>query len=69
MQALENAYLGLIRIEQSLKNDTARSIALFQLFMLQYSQQSKGHEIQKEDKKICLLILFCEKLKNKEAGN
>ena len=42
MQALENAYLGLIRIEQSLKTTQRDPSLLFQLFMLQYSQQSKG---------------------------
>nr|WP_153930593.1 DNA polymerase III subunit delta [Limosilactobacillus walteri] len=41
MQALENAYLGLVRIEQSLKTTQRDPALLFQLFMLQYSQQDK----------------------------
>ncbi|WP_076462177.1 DNA polymerase III subunit delta [Limosilactobacillus caccae] len=39
--ALENAYLGLIRIEQSLKTTQRDPALLFQLFMLQYSQQKQ----------------------------
>ncbi|MCD7112906.1 DNA polymerase III subunit delta [Limosilactobacillus agrestis] len=41
MQSLENAYLGLVHIEQSLKTTQRDPSLLFQLFMLQYSQQSK----------------------------
>lgn len=41
MIALENAYLGLIRIERSLKTTQRDPSLLFQLFMLQYSQQAK----------------------------
>lgn len=41
MIALENAYLGLVRIEQLLKTTQREPSLLFQLFMLQYSQQSR----------------------------
>lgn len=37
--ALENAYLGLINIEKALKTSQRDPVLLFQLFMLQYTQQ------------------------------
>ena len=39
MTALENAYLGLINIERSLKTTQRDPELLFQLFMLKYSQR------------------------------
>ncbi|MGM9907711.1 DNA polymerase III subunit delta [Limosilactobacillus sp.] len=39
--ALENAYLGLIRIERALKTTQRDPALLFQLFMLQYAHQAK----------------------------
>lgn len=39
MMALENAYLGLINIERSLKTTQRDPELLFQLFMLKYSQR------------------------------
>lgn len=39
--ALENAYLGLIKIEQALKTTQRDPRLLFQLFMLQYGQQRR----------------------------
>lgn len=39
--ALENAYLGLVRIERALKTTQRDPSLLFQLFMLQYSHQAK----------------------------
>ena len=39
--ALENAYLGLVRIERALKTTQRDPSLLFQLFMLQYSHQVK----------------------------
>lgn len=47
MESLENAYLGLIRIEQSLKTTQRDPSLLFQLFMLQYSQQNKRQLIKR----------------------
>ncbi|WP_373842868.1 DNA polymerase III subunit delta [Limosilactobacillus sp.] len=41
MLSLENAYLGLIRIEQALKTTQRDPALLFQLFMLQYTHQAK----------------------------
>lgn len=41
LTSLENAYLGLIRIEQALKTTQRDPALLFQLFMLQYSHQAK----------------------------
>lgn len=41
MAALENAYLGLIRIEKALKTTQRDPALLFQLFMLQYAQQKQ----------------------------
>lgn len=41
IEALENAYLGLIRIEQALKTTQRDPALLFQLFMLQYSQRQQ----------------------------
>lgn len=41
LKALEDAYLGLLRIEQSLKTTQRDPALLFQLFMLQYSQQNR----------------------------
>lgn len=37
--SLENAYLGLIKIEKALKTSQRDPALMFQLFMLQYSQQ------------------------------
>ncbi|MEY8442022.1 DNA polymerase III subunit delta [Lactobacillaceae bacterium 24-114] len=42
LPALENAYLGLINIEKALKTTQREPRLLFQLFMLQYSQQAKA---------------------------
>ncbi|MCH3922550.1 DNA polymerase III subunit delta [Limosilactobacillus sp.] len=39
--SLENAYLGLIRIEQALKTTQRDPALLFQLFMLQYAHQAR----------------------------
>lgn len=39
LAALENAYLGLIKIEKALKTSQRDPALMFQLFMLQYSQQ------------------------------
>ncbi|MCI2031349.1 DNA polymerase III subunit delta [Limosilactobacillus sp.] len=39
--ALENAYLGLVNIEKALKTTQRDPKLLFQLFMLQYSQQQE----------------------------
>ena len=41
LPALENAYLGLIRIERALKTTQRDPALLFQLFMLQYAHQAK----------------------------
>lgn len=38
---LENAYLGLVKIEKALKTTQQEPALLFQLFMLQYSRQMK----------------------------
>lgn len=38
---LENAYLGLVRVEQALKTTQQDPALLFQLFMLQYSHRAK----------------------------
>lgn len=42
LTALMNAYLGLIRCEKALKTTSRSPELLFQLFMLQYSQQVKS---------------------------
>lgn len=41
MLALENAYLGLVRIERALKTTQRDPALLFQLFMLQYAHQAR----------------------------